>query len=174
MFGRRSKADAAPKAPKPPDRMVIKVRQFRAISAWDRLKVIPGLRDLKVKLRKYEHCDAVDKRLAELDEPDVVRRWAEPKDLAAALRSASTLHADSAAFPNLDADLLIPHEPEARWARTSLGQSLDSLALALPSLPEGFVILLDDDRALIVRSVEGEYESALHGYWADEFKQSFA
>jgi len=170
VFGRKRKDGAE----KPPDKMVIKVRQFRAISAWDRLRTLPGLRGLKVKLRKYEHCELVDQRLNDLGEPDVVRRWTEPKDLASALRAASALYSDSAAFPNLDTDVLIPHEPEARWARATLGQLLDSLSLALAHLPEGFVILLDDDRALIVRPVDGDFESALHGGWPDEFRRTFA
>jgi hypothetical protein len=174
VFRRRSKPDGEPKAPKPPDKMVIKVRQFRAISAWDRLKLIPGLRDLKVKLRKYEHCEGVDQRLAALGDPEAVRRWPEPKDLSTALRAASARYSDSAAFPTLDTDVLIPHEPEARWARAALGQALDSLSHALPSLPEGFVALLDDDRALIVRPADGGFESALHGEWPADFRALFA
>ena len=173
MFGRK-KQDAKPKAERPPDKMVIKVRQFRAISAWDRLRTLPGLRGLKVKLRKYEHCEAIDRRLSELGDADAVRRWPEQKDLVSALRAASALYSDSAAFPNLDTDVLIPHEPEARWARATLGQLLDSLSLALPHLPEGFVLLLDDDRALTVRPVDGAFESALHGDWSDEFRKAFA
>lgn len=173
MFRRRPKPDAEPKPQKAPDRMVIKVRTFRAISAWDRLKTIPGFAGLKVQLRRWDHSDALDQRLQAIGEPEAVRRWAEPKSLAIALRAASTLYSDSAAFPSLDTDVLIPHEPEGRWARAALGQLLDSLSLALGSLREGFVLLLDDGRALIVRAVDGEFESALYGEWSDEFRANF-
>jgi hypothetical protein len=172
VFGRKKKQDDG--VEKPPDKMVLAVRQRRAITAWDQLRCLPGLRGLKVKLRKYVDNDALDQRLADLGDAAVTRRWIDSKDLASALRAASAQYSDSEAFPNLDTDVLIPHEPLARWARARLGQLLDSLSLALPSLPEGFALLFDDDRALIVRPVDGAFESALYGEWPDEFRKAFA
>ena len=174
MFGRRPKTDAGPKPPKPPDKMVIKVRTFRAISAWDRMKLVPGFAGLKVQLRRWDHSDALFHRLENIGEPDAKRSWTDPKALAIALRAASALYSDSAAFPTLDTDVYIPHEPEGRWARAPLGQLLDSLSLALQSLPGGFVALLDDGRGLIVRSVDGGFESDLYGEWPEEIRNAFS
>jgi hypothetical protein len=151
------------------DRVVRAIRQRRAISAWDRVLTYPGFHALNLKLRKFPDSDQLDLRRQALAEAAVWRRWPDSQALAESLLFASSR------APDVPADVHVNDVPEARWGRAPIGRLMQALSVALPSLPAGFALLLEDERALLVqRDPDGQLESSLLGEWDAEITQALA
>lgn len=171
MFGRKKKDvdDGVEKPAKAPDKMVIAVRQRRAISAWDGIVLRPGFLGLKVKLRKYVDNDMLDEIRAGLDRESGKRRDFDTASLAAALRTASS-RADAVYGTTLAVDVALNDVPLGRWARVAPGPVLRGIAESLPTMRAGFALMGDEDATVLVDPNDsGGFTLTVIGEWPEEF-----
>lgn len=178
------------------DRLVRSIRKRRAVSALDRILDWPGFFGLKAKLRTFPDSDHLDLQKQALGEGALVTQWAEAGPLSDALLAASAV-----VHPLAPVHLWLSVEPEARWIRAPLADTVKAFSSAVYVMSGTAVLLTEDNLsqdddaptmdasrrladprpgcALVIDvhlDADGRrsFTSALHGAWDPDFVEAMA